>query len=302
MCPPCSGALRLPAGFRKLVALLRRLNDLPIFDPSRIPGREVVARILGSLIAGAFVLHMVFQMPRFPGFIREVYFARPWFANLSFLPKGLVAAPIDWDDANSPVYTHEQIRTLWVVMALLWISETLLFLGYIAALVTRVRAKSVARGFMETVFPVLMTASPVAIMMTKTTFQEWFKGRPQEMLRALLALYAVLLAAGIVNLVGLLTLRRAFAIMSEAREFVRSGIYRYVRHPLYAAHFAIVLCFTILHFRAATAAIYVALVAGQTLRARIEERKLAAAFPEYEEYRRTTGMFFPRLWKSAKSA
>ena len=30
--------------------------------------------------------------------------------------------------------------------------------------------------------------------------------------------------------------------------------------------------------------------------AKIEEGKLTAAFPEYERYRKTTGMFFPRVW------
>jgi len=38
-------------------------------------------------------------------------------------------------------------------------------------------------------------------------------------------------------------------------------------------------------------------IAGQVARARIEERKLAETFPEYVEYRRTTGMFFPRLFQ-----
>jgi protein-S-isoprenylcysteine O-methyltransferase Ste14 len=36
-------------------------------------------------------------------------------------------------------------------------------------------------------------------------------------------------------------------------------------------------------------------VAGQVFRARIEERKWAETVPEYEEYRRRTGMFFPRI-------
>jgi protein-S-isoprenylcysteine O-methyltransferase Ste14 len=65
---------------------------------------------------------------------------------------------------------------------------------------------------------------------------------------------------------------------------------------MYLAHFIIFFCCTILRLQALTLAIYVGFVVGQVLRARIEERKLTATFPEYEGYRRTTGMFFPKLF------
>jgi protein-S-isoprenylcysteine O-methyltransferase Ste14 len=66
---------------------------------------------------------------------------------------------------------------------------------------------------------------------------------------------------------------------------------------MYLAHFIIFLCVLLQRFAPVTLGLYVVFVAGQIVRARIEEGKLAAAFPEYEEYRRTTGMFFPRIGK-----
>jgi protein-S-isoprenylcysteine O-methyltransferase Ste14 len=112
-------------------------------------------------------------------------------------------------------------------------------------------------------------------------------------LTGLTVLLVVLIAGGALQLVALFGLRRSFTIMSEARELVRSGIYRWIRHPVYASHFLINLCYTLVYFHFSTVLIYLVFVVGQTMRARVEERKLASAFPEYEEYRKTTGMFFP---------
>lgn len=274
--------------------MLRRLNDLPIFDPGRVPGRERLARVVGSLAIGAFVLRRVLQFPSWPGYIEEVRWTQAAFARLAFLPKSLVAPAFDMDLAYSAFYTHSQIRTLWMLQALVWLAETGILLGYILALLTRVQARSVARGFMQTVFPLVLAGLPFVIVSTGYTFHAWFAGHPQALMGALYAVNAVLVVAGTANMIGLLTLRRAFAIMAEARVFIRSGVYRWIRHPLYAAHFVIYLAYTILHFHAGTVVLYATFVAGQTLRARIEEGKLSTEFPEYAEYRRTTGMFFPK--------
>jgi protein-S-isoprenylcysteine O-methyltransferase Ste14 len=63
---------------------------------------------------------------------------------------------------------------------------------------------------------------------------------------------------------------------------------------MYLAHFIIFLCVALLRFAPLTLALYAVFIVGQVARARIEERKLTEAFPEYEEYRRRTGMFLPR--------
>jgi protein-S-isoprenylcysteine O-methyltransferase Ste14 len=275
--------------------LLRRLNDLPVFDPARWPAREALARGLGCLAVGAFLLRRVLQLPFFPGIIPELRWALPCFEPFSHLPPFLGAPAFDL----AAYYAHygygtHRIRILWATRALIWIMESGILLAYIAAFLTRKPARSTARGFMETLFPLILGLLPFAIVMTNYTYHEWLPERSRAHLAGLLTINAILIASGAANLLGLISLRPAFTITSEARVFIRSGLYRFVRHPLYAAHFVIYFCYLLLHFHAASVALYAAFVLGQTLRAHIEERKMSAEFPDYEEYRRTTGMFFPR--------
>src|SRR5205085_11583737 len=111
--------------------VLRRLNDLPIFDLARLPGREILARIVGCLAFGAFICRRILQLPGWPGYIPEVRWARPWFARLSFLPPYVLAPPFDLEAWYRQFhYTHEQIRTLWWSQMLIWIVETAILLAY----------------------------------------------------------------------------------------------------------------------------------------------------------------------------
>jgi protein-S-isoprenylcysteine O-methyltransferase Ste14 len=282
-------------------SVLRRLNDLWIFDPSRWPAREALARAFGILAVGAFLVRRVLQLQAFPGYIPDVEWARAWFTPLAALPRFLAATPFDLLSYYGHFgYGGNEIRALWLTRLLIWIVETAILLAYILAFLTRKPARAVARGFMETAFPLLLVVLPFVIVMTDYTYQGWFPERSRWHMTGLFVINGVLIAAGAANALGLLGLRPAFTIMTEARVFVRTGLHGLVRHPLYAAHFVIYFCYTILHFHTVTAALYLVFVAGQTIRARIEEKKMAAVFPEYEDYRRTTGMFFPRLCGRAR--
>lgn len=277
----------------------RRLNDLAIFDAARWPAREAVGRVFGALMGLAFLTRRFLQLPNSPGYIDEVAWARPWFDGLSSrLPEFLAAKPVDLEVYRIYFhYTREEIRLLWGLQALLWLVITGSFLAYLLAYLTRKPAQSVARGFMQTVFPLAIAFLPFAIVMTKFTYGDWFPPSSRFHLKGLYAVTIVILLGQSLQLIALLQLRRSFTIMSEARVLIRSGVYRWIRHPLYAVHFLVNFCYTLLYFHAVTVALYLVFVAGQTVRARIEERKLAAAFPEYEEYRKATGMFFPKMFR-----
>ena len=280
--------------------LIRRLNDLPIFDAARWPAREVVGRILGSLAAVLFIASRILQLPNSVGYLRDVQWPLRLFESFSALPRWLVPPPANLEQHYFYFgYSRDQVTLLWRLYLLLWTLFTGCYLAYLLAYLTRAKAQKVASGFMQTVFPVVVAALPFLIQRTKPTYLDWFPENYETHMTGLYVLLGVLIAGASMQLLALLTLRRGFTIMSEARVLIRSGIYRWVRHPVYSAHFLIYLCYMLYHFHAETVALYIGFVAGQTLRARIEERKLSATFPEYEEYRKTAGMFFPRLWKTS---
>ena len=83
--------------------------------------------------------------------------------------------------------------------------------------------------------------------------------------------------------------------MAEARVFITSGPYRIVRHPVYVGEILAITALFVLVPSWGGIVIFVAFIIAQGTRAFVEQRKLSAAFPEYEEYRERTGMFFPRL-------
>ena len=111
-----------------------------------------------------------------------------------------------------------------------------------------------------------------------------FPPRPgHETIGAVLAIAGALLAAWTTR-----TLGPALTPHPVPRgPLVTGGPYRWVRHPMYVA--GTLLCVGVsLALSWASLALTAVLVAVWVAKARVEERNLAARFPEYEEYRRTT--------------
>ncbi len=106
--------------------------------------------------------------------------------------------------------------------------------------------------------------------------------------------------AGLVMLVsGAKALGRSLTILPRPREdaeFVSSGVYRWIRHPIYTGVILTVIAWAV--YRGSLR--HVVLAAGVALffavKARREERWLVARFPAYEAYRRRTGSFLPRVY------
>lgn len=75
---------------------------------------------------------------------------------------------------------------------------------------------------------------------------------------------------------------------------VRTGLYRYVRHPIYAGILLFAFCFAFYSgewFRIGLSACLWSLF---YFKSSYEEKLLVEKYPEYEEYRRMTGRFVPR--------
>lgn len=91
-------------------------------------------------------------------------------------------------------------------------------------------------------------------------------------------------------------LRRSLSIIPEARKLVTTGPYRLVRHPLYLAEItaAVALLLGSPHLVPVLAlGVFIML---QVVRTRFEERLLAGAFSEYNDYAARTHRLIPGVW------
>src|SRR5262245_30120000 len=119
------------------------------------------------------------------------------------------------------------------------------FLIFGLSYLIRVPAFSPARGFRERLFPFFCLLLPVGIYESESLGSLVFNGGP-DFLRPLFQRFPIepfgmwkrlsqsfLLLGNGLTLWGLFSLRKSFSIMAEAREFIRHGPYRWVRHPVY---------------------------------------------------------------------
>lgn len=84
----------------------------------------------------------------------------------------------------------------------------------------------------------------------------------------------------------------------ESHGLVQAGIYRWIRHPLYASTIAMLLGAGLVYTNALVLLLtLLVFVPMMIFRARQEEVQLTAVFPEYAQYRLKAGMFLPRLFK-----
>ena len=90
-------------------------------------------------------------------------------------------------------------------------------------------------------------------------------------------------------------LKRSFSIMVEVRPLIKSGIYNKIRHPLYTGEILHFLGITLVFNNVIVYGMFIFLVILQALRAKLEEKKLKAYFPDYSIYMKNTGFFFPRF-------
>jgi len=169
----------------------------------------------------------------------------------------------------------------------LWWLITFQFILFVAAYLIRHKAREHAQGFMEIVFPFICAAMPFAL--------ENYPFKPESApLPGFGPVYAGLMITGTIFIIlGIFFLRRSFSIMAEVREPVFSGIYRWSRHPMYLGSIISSLGLLFYYFSLLNTAIFAVFVACQLLRARLEEKKLMAAVPEYGEYAGQVGW----LWK-----
>jgi protein-S-isoprenylcysteine O-methyltransferase Ste14 len=190
---------------------------------------------------------------------------------------------LDW----SP---HWLLNSSWLLFAVFW-------------LIAAFRSKTALRregGGQRLVHIIIMVIGFVFLYDSAPAYLNWLNRRflPDE--RWIVWFGAWLTLAGVLFAIWARTTIRkecsAEIQIKEGHKLVRSGAYAHFRHPIYTC-LLIAIAGTALAIGACRALLALAIVCvGFARKAKKEESFLAAQFgPAFEEYRRRTGFFLPRL-------
>ena len=203
---------------------------------------------------------------------------------------------------------HPQLFTPFAHINWLLIMTT--FVLYMVGYILRKPPVVSSKNWKENVFPIFCASLSYFIYesprwasfswLRDTAFQKFFITFIPFNLARPSALSMILLISGNVILaLGLYQLRSCFSVFVQARGVVRTGIYRYIRHPLYIGQTLTTIgsCLWIPSW--CNIALTLIFIPLQRLRAHIEEKKLSATFPEYAHYKKSTGAYFPKILNKA---
>ena len=113
---------------------------------------------------------------------------------------------------------------------------------------------------------------------------------------ALLAAIVLVVGGGLIALLGARGLGAALTatpVPKEKSVLVTTGLYSWVRHPIYTGLLIVGLGLVVLGSSVVHIVLWFALLALLAVKARWEERMLVVAYPDYAAYAATTGRFVP---------
>lgn len=120
--------------------------------------------------------------------------------------------------------------------------------------------------------------------------------RPADEPNDMAMLQALQMGGILVSFFGLLALNRSFGIVAANRRVKTGGIYRFIRHPIYAGYFVSVPAFFVQNMTSYNAVVLVLFLVSSVLRIMTEE-KLFAMDPNYAEYMKSTRWrMLPGIW------
>ena len=183
-----------------------------------------------------------------------------------------------------------------------WLLVTFLFVLFWSAYWRRRPAVALASRPVEILLPLVCSGLPLAQYPPSAVVEAlggWVGAGANVLWRPLFDASALvglsIMAAGeALAVAGMLSLGRSFSIFSEVRELRTSGLYRYVRHPLYLGEMIAVWGYVLAWPAPWAIACALLFTALQSWRARVEEGRLLAHHPGYAAYRQRAGFLWPR--------
>ncbi len=169
-----------------------------------------------------------------------------------------------------------------------WFLETTLYAIYLLIYVRRPKAKQRALHLHEVLLPLIGASLPFLFLLTPITVSRQYFAFSLWLLT--LAVFLVIISA--------VSLGTSFSITVEVRELRQRGMYKLVRHPMYASQiFSGFIMVFLLRFSWINVILFLLFVGVQITRARLEEKKLLTYYPkEYAEYQKKTKMLIPFLF------
>lgn len=124
-------------------------------------------------------------------------------------------------------------------------------------------------------------------------YSTFLRGSVPEWIRILLA--SVILVCGWLLARG--GMRAVFGTKRDKPEVIQTGVFRWVRHPIYTGALLFYLGAIVTTLSISSAVFWLVIFLFYFLIARYEEKILTAEFGEaYLDYKRKTGMLFPRIF------
>ena len=258
---------------------IKRINFLPIFDTSILPNRELISRICAIILFSVFLLLKIRKFSLFPGSFSVL---KDFFNSVN-------------NNYGYEIYQSYEILLIWIVKLATWLIEIFILGGYIYVYIRRKKAVGSAVGFMQTIFPFFVAVIPFLITLTPYNFAKNIPVETTNHLYFYTGIMLLIILGVMIKIIALITLQKAFSIMAEARLLIMTGIFKYIRHPLYTGGFIAFLGSLILRLHFYTVIMFLFFLIGKLIMAVIEEKKLIDFFPDYKQYKNNTGMFLPKI-------
>ena len=179
----------------------------------------------------------------------------------------------------------------------LWFLEASILSGYCVAYMLRKNLRSSASGFKELIYPFVPAALPFLFILNldlslPLQISNIIQPAPITAPQLIWPSIILITLGNSISSIALWTLRSNFSIATECRDLVKTGIYKYISHPMYFGQFITFLGVILIRITTQKLALYVVFVALQWIRLKNEEKKLTQTFKEYDEHIRTCWIRF----------